>query len=30
MEVTVSRGGGGRLQGVGVCKGGGGYIVAVQ
>ena len=25
MEVTVSRGGGG-LQGVGVCKGGGGYI----
>ena len=26
MEVTVSRVGGGRLQGGGVCKGGGGYV----
>ena len=27
MEVTVSRGGGGRLQGGGLCKGGGGVPV---
>ena len=30
MEVTVSRGGGGGLQGVGVCKGEGGYLDAVH